>query len=486
MTEHGLSDLRAAFARAFAIVLPVLAVAAVGAALMSGRNLLPTAVLGIVFTGAGLATLFALGPTTLTRQVTSAALMGLVALLVLATAGTAWQIDMHMAFFAALAVVAGWCCWQSIVVGAGVVAVHHLVLNFVYPYAVFPDGADFSRVVLHAVILIWQAGVLMWLTNRLASSLEAATEATRAAVAAHDEAERAGERERHAAGEREQRRIGVDRAIAGFESRIARVIEDLDRRAVELDGTAGRLVSRSGAAEEQSRRADGLSREAASNVETVAAAAEELSASISEIARQIDQTTEVVAAANREAEAADREVGSLSTAVDKIGDVVKLIQDIAEQTNLLALNATIEAARAGELGKGFAVVAAEVKGLATQTGKATEEIAGQIAAVQASTSTAVDAIGKIAGRMREIDQFTGAVGRAIDQQTDATRDIATNVDLAASGVRRVVDTLVSVAQASTDTVTASGSVSVGSSALGAATGSIRTEIDNFLREVRAA
>ena len=486
MNELGLPELRATFARAFAVVLPVLALAAVAAALTSGHNLLPTAILGVVFAGAGLAAILAFGPTMITRQVTSAALMGLVALLVLATAGTAWQIDMHMAFFAALAVVAGWCCWQSIVVGAGVVAVHHLVLNFAYPYAVFPGGADFSRVVLHAVILIWQASVLMWLTNRLASSLEASAEATRTAVAAHEEATLAGDRERAAAGDREQRRVAVDRAIAGFESRIARVIEDLDRRAGEMDGTASRLVARSSAAEQESRQADGLSRDAASNVETVAAAAEELSASITEIARQIDQTTEVVAAANREAEAADREVGSLSTAVDKIGDVVKLIQDIAEQTNLLALNATIEAARAGELGKGFAVVAAEVKGLATQTGKATEEIAGQIAAVQASTSTAVGAIGKIAGRMREIDQFTGAVGRAIDQQNGATRDIATNVDLAASGVRRVVETLGSVAQASTDTVAASGSVSAGSTALGSATASIRKEIEGFLREVRAA
>jgi methyl-accepting chemotaxis protein len=117
MTASGLSDLRGAFLRAFAVALPIVALAAIAAALASGRNLVPVAGLGLLFAGIGLAALFSMGPTTTARQVSSAALMGLVALLVLATAGTAWQIDMHMAFFAALAVVAGWCCWQTIVVG---------------------------------------------------------------------------------------------------------------------------------------------------------------------------------------------------------------------------------------------------------------------------------------------------------------------------------------------------------------------------------
>ena len=148
-----------------------------------------------------------------------------------------------------------------------------------------------------------------------------------------------------------------------------------------------------------------------------------------------------------EAGATNDQIDSLASAAQKIGDVVKLIQDVAGQTNLLALNATIEAARAGEAGRGFAVVASEVKSLAVQTAKATEEIAAQISAVQGSTSTAVEAIGRIVDRMREINQFTAAVAASVQQQNAATGEISQNVASAAHGTKEIVAVLGEVAGA---------------------------------------
>ncbi|TBW34729.1 chemotaxis protein [Siculibacillus lacustris] len=486
MSDTRLSELHRLFSRAFLAILPIVAAIAVVTAMLSGRNLGATAGLGVIFVIAGLLPLVTAGPTALARQIASGALIGCIALMVLATAGTPWQIDMHMAFFAALSVVAGWCCWRSIVVAAAIVAVHHLVLNVVYPAAVFPDGADFGRVVLHAVILIVQAATLVWTTSQLAHALESSAEAADAALAAQEAAAATAGRERDAGLALDRRRESVDRSIAAFETRIGSVIADLEHRFAEMGTTAQTLSTSSGATEAQARDAGDMSQQASHSVGSVAVAAEQLSGSIDEIARQIDQTGEVVAAANREAEAANHEIGGLAAAAEKIGNVVALIRDIAAQTNLLALNATIEAARAGELGRGFAIVAAEVKGLATQTGSATEEIAGQIAAVQSSTSTAVEAISKIVGRMREIDAFTGAVGQSIDQQKDATREIATSVERTADGVRRVVDSLGSVSAASGRTVAASATVSQTAAAVAGAAGRIRGEIDAFLREVRAA
>ena len=173
------------------------------------------------------------------------------------------------------------------------------------------------------------------------------------------------------------------------------------------------------------------SNDASTNVTTAATATDELSNSIGEISRQLDQTTEVVRMAASEAEATNAQITGLAEAAQKIGDVVELIRNIAGQTNLLALNATIEAARAGEAGRGFSVVASEVKSLAVQTAKATEDISAQILSVQDSTGSAVAAIQRITERMREIDRAASAVSVSVDQQKAATSEIAHSVSSAA-------------------------------------------------------
>lgn len=190
--------------------------------------------------------------------------------------------------------------------------------------------------------------------------------------------------------------------------------------AAALRFTAGALFA---ASSKTSERAEGLvkfSNDASTNVASAASAAGELSASIAEISRHLDQTDNLVRMAAGETSATTDEIGNLEASAEKIGAVVKLIQNVAGQTNLLALNATIEAARAGEAGRGFAVVASEVKLLAVQTAKATEQIAGQVATVQASTGAAVASVGGISARMKEIGQFTSAAAASVQQQHSAT------------------------------------------------------------------
>ena len=224
--------------------------------------------------------------------------------------------------------------------------------------------------------------------------------------------------------ELESRRAVTEDAIAGFRERVESVLKSVSDAGQAMQSTAVGLLDSSEQASQRAESAVKASSEASANVATAATAATELSASIAEISHQLTRATEVVRVSVNEAETTNQQIAGLADAAQKIGDVVKLIRDIAGQTNLLALNATIEAARAGEAGRGFAVVASEVKSLAVQTAKATEEIAAQILAVQGSTTTAVDAIRNIAGRMKEISSYTSAVAASVEQQNAATGEIS--------------------------------------------------------------
>src|SRR5664280_2266533 len=201
--------------------------------------------------------------------------------------------------------------------------------------------------------------------------------------------------------------------------------------------------------------------------------------------RQRAATTEIVRAAVNEAQGTNAQITALSQAAQKIGDVVKLIRTIAGQTSLLALNATIEAARAGEAGKGFAVVASEVKSLAVQTAKATEDISKLIGAVQTSTGSAVDAIGRISSRMQEIDSCTSAVSAAVHEQSAATAEISQNVASAADGAKLVVSVLGNVTGAASETRQSAESVLSASQAVEAAAAELRHEVEGFLARVAA-
>ena len=283
----------------------------------------------------------------------------------------------------------------------------------------------------------------------------------------------------------EQRKAGMRQMADDFEAAVG-IIGTVSSSATELQATAQAMTATATETASQSTTVAAAAEEAASNVSTVAAAAEELGSSVQEIGRQVQGSASLAHLAVSEADQTGLRVQELSAAVTRIGDVVGLISNIAGQTNLLALNATIEAARAGAAGKGFAVVASEVKALAEQTAKATHEIAGQIAQIQASTGQAVTSIAGITDRIREISGVATSIAAAVEQQGAATQEIVRNVAQAATGASEVTGNMAGVAQASEETGAAAGQVLDAASELSRQSEHLGAEVGRFLATVRAA
>ncbi len=282
------------------------------------------------------------------------------------------------------------------------------------------------------------------------------------------------------------RKATIGHIAEDIEEHVGEVVDTIASASTQMVSTAEGL---SHVVEQAHHRAEVVAQaaeEASSNVQTVAAAAEELSSAIAEITRQMSQSTKIAGNAVDEARRAEERMGGLAEAVRKIGEVVHFINDIAGQTNLLALNATIEAARAGDAGKGFAVVAGEVKNLALQTSRATDEIAGLIAAVQNATKDAVGSIEEMNKVIGTISEITTAIASAVEEQGAATQEIARNVNEAATGTRLVSDNIHGVEDAVVETERAADSVLEAGQKLSQQAEVLKTEVDHSLQEMRAA
>jgi NO-binding membrane sensor protein with MHYT domain/methyl-accepting chemotaxis protein len=285
--------------------------------------------------------------------------------------------------------------------------------------------------------------------------------------------------------EQEQRRATVDAAIQLFRESVESVLKTMSDSAATMESTASELTSSSNDTAQHSSGAVQESHISSESVAVAASATEEMTKSIVDIDRQLAQASHLVSDAVTEAEKTNGEIVLLADAAQKIGDVVKLIQSIAAQTNLLALNATIEAARAGQAGRGFSVVASEVKALSVQTAKATEEIAAQIQAVQASSGSAVEAIQRITRRMKEINEHTASIAASVGQQSAVTSEISQNVTTAAQKARTVAAVLDEVTNAVTKTNASAGTVFAASQSVQNAVRAMQAKVDDFLRKVAA-
>jgi methyl-accepting chemotaxis protein len=283
-----------------------------------------------------------------------------------------------------------------------------------------------------------------------------------------------------------ERATRMEARIVEFEATVRAALDNLQKSAGSMQTTA---QSMSATADQSSALVSAVAsaaEETSVNVQTVSSGTEELSSSISEIGRQVITSAQIARKAVDEAGQTDVTMQGLADNAGRISVVVDLIQTIASQTNLLALNATIEAARAGEAGRGFAVVASEVKNLANQTAKATDEIRSQIASMQTVTTSAVGAIRNITETISEINDVTTAIAAAVEQQGAATREIARNIQHAAGGTAEVSSNIVGVSTASTQAGSAAGEVLNASGALRREADVLRSEIDAFLSNIRAA
>jgi len=285
---------------------------------------------------------------------------------------------------------------------------------------------------------------------------------------------------------KEKRRLALEAVAGTFEDNISNVLGELSSMSESLEDTSSSMTTTASDASHKASSITESAEQASTNVQTVASAADELSSSISEIAHQVSQSTLAASNAVTEVEHANDKVNGLANAARKIGEVVALITDIADQTNLLALNATIEAARAGDAGKGFAVVASEVKNLANQTSKATEEITAQISGIQGATDEAVHAISTIGGTINNINEITSTIAAAVEQQGAATQEIARNVELAANRTTTVTSDITDVNASVNETGQAATQVQEAVHALGGQSNELKVVVEGFLNDVKAA
>ncbi len=283
----------------------------------------------------------------------------------------------------------------------------------------------------------------------------------------------------------ESRQREVDAAVARFRGVLGDILSGLSRSAQSMQANAATMTHAAEGADAMARAASQASDVSSANVQSVAAATEELAASINEIGTQVSRTADAVRHAHTLTEGADAQVGELTGAADKIGEVVSLIQAIAAQTNLLALNATIEAARAGEAGKGFAVVASEVKGLASQTTRATEEIAAKIQEIQGATARTAGVMRETTEHMRRVQALTTAIAAAVEEQDSTTRDISRNVADTASGTAELAQSVAGASRSISGTRQAAREVTALSGEVSRETERLRAAVDDFLRAVAA-
>jgi methyl-accepting chemotaxis protein len=411
------------------------------------------------------------------------ALIGQTSLFVYLLEGHPWQVEGHFYYFAVLAMLSGFCEWRVILLGAALIALHHLGLNFILPSAVYPGGSDIWRVVFHAIVVVVETVMLVGISVIMRGAFGAAFEAKA-------NAERTAGELRDVAAKRELDLISsTDYAkdlhglLEQFEREIGESVEALHNAAQELEGSAKGLGSTAETASAQSMKVAAITEETSIQVKTVAQAGESLAETIAGVGASVSESSRLAREAVGQAVATTTAIDEMAEVASEIGNVTSLISAIAAQTNLLALNATIEAARAGDAGRGFAVVAQEVKALAAQTAKATQDIATRIDAMQMATGKSVSAIGQISSVITELDRFSARIANSVEEQVISAREIAGNVSSVSEGVDAVAQSVVQIESVAERTNRAASQLNGAAVSVTSQTLRIRERVQAFATEV---
>jgi Methyl-accepting chemotaxis protein (MCP) signalling domain len=425
---------------------------------------------------------------------------------------TGGVIEAHFTFFVMIPLIALYQDIKAFAIAVGFVAVHHVGMTLIAPDSVFNHApaqakpllwalihAAFVIALVAVVLVFWRfaeqtqfelAAVVDQVNAKAAEAERNARQATETAasleVLTAELQEKSARAEREAAlahAAAEQRQQVLERA-AGFEESVQRVVWDVAATATQLEHTVRALESLAQETSGQATSVVSASVAVTANVDSVATATDELNQCIVEIGRQVSTSSSIAHRAVQDARSTNETVGSLADAVGRIGPFVQLINGIAGQTRLLALNATIEAARAGEAGKGFAVVANEVQTLASETAKATDEIAHQIAEIELATRNAVGAIEGISSTIEQLDEIATSIAASVQQQSGATHGITRSVQDAAVGTKRVASAITEVTRAAESSSRATAEVAAAAVQMSSESTELQHEVERFLAAIR--
>ncbi len=451
-----------------------------------GYSVTGVAGFSLLFAAAPIFLLLMKRPVVVVGAALAVTLVAQTSLLVFLTQGHPWQVETHFYYFAVLAMLSGFCDAGILLFAAGLIAVQHLGFNFVMPAALYAGGSDIGRVALHALVVVIETAMLVGIGWAIRNAFHQADIQRRASEKSAAELKSVLEDRGRQLSQTKERADLTERVLLDFEREMAQSIEVLHRTAIALENNADKLGLASARATAQAVTAIMASDDTAGRVKLAAQAGDELAETIAEVGVNATQSSQLANAAVAEAMTANATIDDLADVAEEISKVTDLITAIASQTNLLALNATIEAARAGDAGRGFAVVAQEVKALAGQTSQATRDIAARIGAMQQSPGRSVDAIQSITHTIRDLDTAHARIASAVEQQAEAAREIAGNVNSAVLGVSHVATAIVQIETAADETAAAVAELGEAAKQVANQTGTIRARVKEFTTDIQRA